>query len=663
MSGGSPASSTGGRSRLATCLLLFAGTLLVQGATLGARDVWGEECFLLHEGPLEVLASMFAMDRWAGRPPLFWVVRGMFTEVLGPTTWALRLPALLFGAAAAPATWLLARRLLSERSAMLAAVVLTLGALPGYFARESHAYSLSILVMVGLAWVAVELAEGTSPGGLPPRFGAKGRRLGSVAGLLTWTALATSIPLWPVAGLVSLGGLVALRSHRSAQVRFALGQGVAWLLATSAFGAAWLQLRARGGGLLDMGGGDGGGSFDDNDILPTLARAVDGLVFGHHGPLLQTPLAWVLPLATSVALLALLRRGRGTAVLGALAVGGFLGMLAPFWLLSAQFGHDHRLDPRYFVHLAPLVAIAWAAAIESLPRTARGIGALCLLVVVLWGTLRAQLPPNNALERAAAYVAAESKPDDVGLGPASYFAPSQCLTPLPVPWHDATWGSPDPEVGVWVVTEKNEQDRLESSASYEALASTLVSERLVRPAPHEEFGQVVVLTHARTGEPHDRSVGRLWVEGGAGIVALYAVDEYPLRELAGNVRSVGRLPLQPDEDGRPTVAFDNLDPSQAYIATLAAPGVLPIFGFWPRHVVLGTLERSSSAGLTPTPMPFEARPRPAHAMLLALLLVCPLLVVGSLRTLRRPRYQSDERNSDSMMGSAPPRPGQTGRAK
>ncbi len=625
---------------------LFVAGLVVYGATLGTRDIWAEECFLARDRPWDVLMSFVAMDRWAGRPPLFYMVRSLFLAVLGAGPWGLRLPALLFGACSVPATWLLARRVLDARAAAVAAVAMLLAALPGYFARESHVYTLSVLLTVGIAWLALDLARGRDPGWRAP--------------VLVLTSLWSSLMLFPLAAVLSVGGTEQRRrtAGGAGARRFAVAQGAAWGIAGVFYGAAFLRLRGRGSGLLSMGGEDGnGGVFRENDILPTLQRAIDGLVFGPEGPLLGTPLEAAVPVITIGAILALCwSRGRGTWSLGGLAVGGFLGGLLPFWLLSVLFGHDHRLDARYFVHLAPLVALAWAGALQALPRRVRGIGELVLLVLLGWGTLRTQSPPNRAMQGLVDSVGTRLHAGDVGVGPEDYFDITICcLTPLPIPRVEQA--DPSGADRVWVVHDKDSEDRFPLAmrrAMPPGLAQAgfeLAYEEFVRPEHYEEFGQVVLLTRydrdAVRREPQrvtfEVDLGAWPITSSGASIRLFRLAEYPLRYRPLDAEFITELPLK--RDGTMWSVTTSLNPEDVHGWEVVVGDVTPIVGEWPppidqRPFTVYALDETGPTLVARPPVHWD--PALARAALLALLTLLPLLASGAaLRVWTS--YQSEER--------------------
>jgi len=620
---------------------LFVAALVVYGATLGARDVWAEECFWVRDRPWDVLASFFAVDRWAGRPPLFYTVRSVFVAVLGIGPWGLRLLALLLGAASVPATFLLARRVLDARGAWVAALAVLLAALPGYFARESHVYSLSILMTALLGGMALDLA--------------RERDLGWRGPGLVVASLWSSLMLFPIVAILSVTGtyLRFRQGGKDAAVRFGGRQAAAWAGAMSIYGVAYLRLQARGGGLLEMGGEDGhGGLFDENNPLPTLVRAIDGMAFGPQGPLLGTSLEAALPLVTAFAVLLLCwSRGQSTWTLGGVAISGFLGGLLPFIALSVLFGHDHRLDGRYFVHLAPLVAIAWAAAVGGLPRRIRGLGEVLLLTTLLWGTVRAQSPPNRAMHELVHTVSSRARTGDVGFGAEDFFdAGISCLETLKIPRVEEV--DVDGVDRVWMLQQKNDEDRFPESirrampAGLAEAGFDLAFEQFVRPELHEEFGQIVLISRYDRGaqpRPSQRvtfevDLGHWPITRRAESIRVFRLDHYPLRYRDDEAELVAELPLQ--RRGDRWVAELELAPEVPHDWELMVGDRLPGVGDWPPPLqqtpfTVYTLDDDQPAVVARPPIHWD----PAFARLggMAFLALLPLLGLGAILRVVRPR--------------------------
>jgi len=572
----SPAS----RARLAA---LFVGALLVYGFTLPARDIWAEECFMaLDQPPWKVLGSFLAMERWAGRLPLFFFARSFTIELFGAGAWGMRLPSLLFGAAAVPALYGVARRVLDERAAVLAAGGLGLLALAGYHARESLMYSLSVLVAVLVFDVGVDLARGRVPL--------------VKAACATGLSLVTSLMLFPVAAGLGVGGVaLGWGRDRRAALRLAASQLAVWALAGAFYGTALLRLRGRGGGLLSMGGEDGTGeAFTENDVLPALVRAVDGFVFGPNGPIFNTPLSVVLGVVAGAAVLALCVRRRGAWSVGALTVVGFLGGLAPFWVLSAAFGHDHRLDTRYFLHLAPGVLIAWVAALSALPRQLRGVGEALMLGALTWGTVRTQSPPNDGIEDLRETIHSRALAGDRAVGDEGFFEPGiVCLEPVEVPRPEAATAE-FVEDRVWILRDKDEDDRFPMSMrrdidpSLRDAGFDLAYEEFIRPELHEEFGQIVLVTrYDRGAERREAQEVELRVDltewpltGAIERVRLVQLSEWPLRYRPSEWVEVGEVDAE--RDGDAWVARFRLDPETVYDWDVVPRGLwVPGVGEWP----------------------------------------------------------------------------------
>ena len=618
---------------------LFVAGLLVYGATLAARDVWAEECFWSYDRPWDVLTAFFMVDRWAGRPPLFYTLRSFSLAAFGVGPWGLRFFALVFGAAAVPATWLLARRVVDVRGAWVASLALLFGALPGYFARESHVYSLSILLCALLGGVALDVAQRRDVGRRGPG--------------LVFVSLLSSLMLFPVAGILTLLAIgVALRAGPGAW-SVTKRYGGAWLGAGVVYLATFISLRARGGHLLEMGGEDGdGGVFTENNPIPTLVRAVDGMAFGPNGPFLGTSLEDALPIATCLAVLALgVMRARGGWSVGALAVGSFLGGLAPFLILSWFFGHDHRLDARYFVHLAPLVAVAWAGAFRALPVGARGAGEGVLLLLLIWGSVRTQSPPNGGMRELVETVGARAEPGDRAVGAEDFFHIGiSCLPPVPVPRVEDPAPADAPE-RLWVLRQKDEEDRFPASMRHELppgfaeAGFHLAYERFVRPQIHEEFGQIVWLgRYDRGAEALSAEQVRFEVDLSAWPLAAHAerirvfrLDHFPLRYRDDDAELVADVALE--RDGGTLAASVTLEPEFPYDWEIVVGASVPGVGDWPPALQQTPFTTYGLGGQAVIGRPpFHWDPILARIAVSSLLLLLPFLgagvVISATRSLR-----------------------------
>jgi 4-amino-4-deoxy-L-arabinose transferase-like glycosyltransferase len=92
---------------------------------------------------------------------LYSVLAHFSIGVFGESSWALRLPALLFGAATIPALYYLARVWLTRREALAAALVLAVSYHHAYFAQNARGYTgFLLLSILTTAWLARALETG-----------------------------------------------------------------------------------------------------------------------------------------------------------------------------------------------------------------------------------------------------------------------------------------------------------------------------------------------------------------------------------------------------------------------------------------------------------------------------------------------------------------------
>ena len=82
--------------------------------------------------------------------------------LFGESAWALRLPAVFFSVAAIPALFLLGRRIIGERRALLAAALMTLSYHHIWFAQNARGYSALLFFATAGTWLWLEALERNS---------------------------------------------------------------------------------------------------------------------------------------------------------------------------------------------------------------------------------------------------------------------------------------------------------------------------------------------------------------------------------------------------------------------------------------------------------------------------------------------------------------------
>ncbi len=163
-------------------LILFG--LALRLARLAFQPLWWDEgysvWFATH--PLAQMAALTAQDI---HPPFYYALLHGWAAPLGTSPTALRLLSVVVGVLTIPLLFLVARRMLSARAALLAAFLLTINPLHIYYSQEVRMYGLVALLSVAIlaaAWRAFELRG----------KGAEEQRSGKVS---PSPRLRTSIPL------------------------------------------------------------------------------------------------------------------------------------------------------------------------------------------------------------------------------------------------------------------------------------------------------------------------------------------------------------------------------------------------------------------------------------------------------------------------------------
>lgn len=200
-------------------LLVAVGTALRVRQFAFGRPLWTDELFLaLNIVPrsAHALADRLAWDQSA--PPLYVWLERLCVHVLGPSEYALRLPALLAGVLLLPLVWHVAARLTNQWGAALATAASALSPLLIYFSNELKPYAVDAAVT--LALVALTLRQLDRPGG--------GRLLAlAVAGV--WGVLLSTPAVFTLAGVGAALLVPALAARSARRVGWLAAMGGAWL--------------------------------------------------------------------------------------------------------------------------------------------------------------------------------------------------------------------------------------------------------------------------------------------------------------------------------------------------------------------------------------------------------------------------------------------------
>ena len=115
--------------------------------------LWFDEIMtLIHSVrlPLSAIVTEFPHNN---QHTLFSVLANLSVAAFGESAWSLRLPALVFGAAAVPALYVLARQFSGRTEALLACLLMTVAYHPVWFSQNARAYSALAFLTVTASWL------------------------------------------------------------------------------------------------------------------------------------------------------------------------------------------------------------------------------------------------------------------------------------------------------------------------------------------------------------------------------------------------------------------------------------------------------------------------------------------------------------------------------
>jgi len=125
-------------------------------------DYWIDEISALQKSfrlPISGILSTFLGDT---HHPLYAVFARISLVLFGEAPWSLRVPAVLFGVAAIPATYLVARLVTSRREALVASLIMALSYHHVWFSQNARGYTLIGLLALLSTWALVRMLEGSS---------------------------------------------------------------------------------------------------------------------------------------------------------------------------------------------------------------------------------------------------------------------------------------------------------------------------------------------------------------------------------------------------------------------------------------------------------------------------------------------------------------------
>ena len=149
--------------RATVIVLLILLGLLLRIVRLPFQPLWWDEgysvWFATHS--LAQIAALTAQDI---HPPFYYALLHGWAALLGTGPAALRLLSVIVGVVTIPLLYLVARRMLSARAALLATLLLTISPLHIYYSQEVRMYGLVALLSVGILAAAWRVFQQKSRG-------------------------------------------------------------------------------------------------------------------------------------------------------------------------------------------------------------------------------------------------------------------------------------------------------------------------------------------------------------------------------------------------------------------------------------------------------------------------------------------------------------------
>lgn len=121
--------------------LLAAAAAVLRLIGLGT-ELWLDEMITSIISIRPPLLELLTDYKGDNQHPLYSLLAHASTSLLGDTPWAMRLPAMLFGVASVPMLFLLGRRLVSQREALLAAALLAVSYHHVWFSQNARGYAM-----------------------------------------------------------------------------------------------------------------------------------------------------------------------------------------------------------------------------------------------------------------------------------------------------------------------------------------------------------------------------------------------------------------------------------------------------------------------------------------------------------------------------------------
>ncbi len=156
----------GSRARIITNtllpLLLFAAALFLRLYKLGDKSLWDDEMFSLNIASSPFTDIQQALVASYHHPPLYFYITKISLAFLGRTAWALRFPSALFGAITVSLLYTIGKRLFSNASGIVAALLCLIAPFHLAYSQEGRPYALAALICLLTIYAFIRFLRTTS---------------------------------------------------------------------------------------------------------------------------------------------------------------------------------------------------------------------------------------------------------------------------------------------------------------------------------------------------------------------------------------------------------------------------------------------------------------------------------------------------------------------
>lgn len=141
--------------------LLLGITLLALVVRLVGLDtgLWIDEIYLLDRSVRTDLWTIMSTYWGDAHHPLYAILSHLSWSTFGESAWSLRLPALIAGTLGVPMTYALARRVVSSREALAAALLVAVSYHHVWFSQNARGYTLMALFATASTWALLRALE------------------------------------------------------------------------------------------------------------------------------------------------------------------------------------------------------------------------------------------------------------------------------------------------------------------------------------------------------------------------------------------------------------------------------------------------------------------------------------------------------------------------